>query len=80
MSSLTEHDLRRFRAGDEAIFRRLVHVLAGVTTFFAVALSTGGGGTSPVTLGVPVILVSVGAATATVWWSQVHGAAAARSR
>ena len=53
-------------------------VLAGVTTFFAVALSAGG--TSPVTLGVPVILVSVAVATATVWWSQVHGAAAARSR
>ena len=55
-------------------------VLAGITTFFAVALSAGGGGTSPVTLGVPVILVSVAVATATVWWSQVHGAAAARSR
>ncbi len=25
MSSLTEHDLRRFRAGDEAMFRRVVH-------------------------------------------------------
>jgi len=53
-------------------------VLAGVTTFFAVALSAGG--TSPVTLGVPVILVSVAAATATVWWSQAYGAAAARSQ
>ncbi len=56
-------------------------VLAGVTTFFAVALSAGGtGGTSPVTVGVPVILVSVAAATATVWWSQAYGAAAARSQ
>ena len=53
-------------------------VLAGVTTFFAVALSAGG--TSPVTLGVPVILVSVAVATATVWWSQAYGAAAARSQ
>ena len=53
-------------------------VLAGVTTFFAVALSAGG--TSPVTLGVPVILVSVAAAAATVWWSQAYGAAAARSQ
>ena len=53
-------------------------VLAGVTTFFAVALSAGG--TSPVTSGVPVILVSVAAATATVWWSQAYGAAAPRSR
>ena len=53
-------------------------VLAGVTTFFAVALSAGG--ISPVTLGVPVILVSVAVATATVWWSQAYGAAAARSQ
>ncbi|MCH8144802.1 MAG: hypothetical protein IIA55_08810 [Gemmatimonadetes bacterium] len=53
-------------------------VLAGVTTFFAVALSAGG--TSPVTLGAPVILVSVAVATATVWWSQAYGAAAARSQ
>ncbi len=53
-------------------------VLASATTFFAVALSAGG--TSPVTLGVPAILVSVAAATATVWWSQAYGTAAARSR
>ena len=53
-------------------------VLAGATTFFAVALSAGG--TSPVTLGAPVILVSVAVATATVWWSQAYGAAAARSQ
>ena len=53
-------------------------VLASATTFFAVALSAGG--TSPVTLGVPAILVSVAAATATVWWSQAYGAAAARSQ
>ena len=53
-------------------------VLASATTFFAVALSAGG--TSPVTLGVPAILVSVAAATATVWWSQAYGAAATRSQ
>ena len=53
-------------------------VLASATTFFAVALSAGG--TSPVTLGIPAILVSVAAATATVWWSQAYGAAAARSQ
>jgi len=53
-------------------------VLAGVTTFFAVALSAGG--TSPVTSGVPVILVSVAAATAAAWWSQAYGAAAAKSQ
>ena len=45
-------------------------LLAGVTAFFAIALSAG---SAPVSFGPPVLVVAMVVALATAWWNQVTG-------